>query len=260
MEKSQIKYFVVVASVILFLLVLFLLFVLVWYRKKRNRHIIEKQIMRNTFENNLLKSKLETQEQTFNIISQEIHDNVGQLLSLAKVQLSIAEQNEITDKALLADIKNNIGNALNDLRDIARSLNSDRIQRLTLQQIVEEELQRINLSGVLVCSLQTSGIEKAIPEHKKAFLFRMIQECLQNTLKHADATQINADMHYTPKALEIIVSDNGKGFNLEKEMLKSTGLGLNNIKNRVHLIGGSVHIDSAEGKGTTVVLNIPYER
>ena len=84
--------------------------------------------MQADFNQQLLQSQLEMQEQTFNIISTEIHDNVGQILSLAKVQLNIIDQGEMLDRSLLADAKESVSKAMIDLRDIAKSLNSERIK------------------------------------------------------------------------------------------------------------------------------------
>lgn len=258
METEQMMHFIVIASGILLMLVSTLLLLFGWYRNRRNRHIIEKQIMETTFEHNMLQARLEIQEQTFNAISQEIHDNVGQLLSLAKVQLSIAEQYETFDKSLLADIKVNVSNALNDLRDIARSLNSDRIRQLTLYQIVDEELLRISRWSTIRYDIQTIGAERPIDEQRKSILYRIVQECLQNTLKHANATEISVSLNYHPSTLQVAISDNGRGFDGTHSASQPAGIGLTNIRARTGSLGGSVTIDSAPEKGTSVILIVPY--
>ena len=94
------------------------------------------------------------QEQTFNTISSEIHDNVGQILSLAKVQLNIIDQSETLDKSLLADAKDSLSKAMTDLRDIAKSLNSERIQSSSLPEITEHELTRISRARLMLTSNQ----------------------------------------------------------------------------------------------------------
>ncbi len=120
------------------------------------------------------------QEQTFNTISQEIHDNVGQILSLAKVQLNIIDQSEQLDRTLLADAKDSVSKAMTDLRDIAKSLNSERIQLSGLPEITAQELQRINRAGLILTSIKTEGKEQNMQEQKKLIIFRIIQEALQN--------------------------------------------------------------------------------
>ncbi len=107
----------------------------------------ETQLMRATFDKQLLESKLEIQEQTFDMISQEIHDNVGQILSLAKVQLGIMEQKQTVDGELLGNVKESISLAMTELRDIAKSLSSQRVQQVSLQESISQEIRRINRSG-----------------------------------------------------------------------------------------------------------------
>lgn len=258
MERDQLIYFIIAATVILIALTVFLLFVFIWYRSRRNKHILEKQAMQTAFEQSLLQSRLEMQEQTFNTISQEIHDNVGQLLSLAKVQLSIAEQNETTDKNLLAEIKNNIGNALTDLRDIAKSLNSGRLHHLTLTQAIEQELQRISRTSLFEVFFTTKGGERLIGEQRKTILFRILQELFQNILKHAQASEIVVTVVFEESELSIDISDNGIGFVPDEQNIKPGGLGLQNITARTGLMGGTANISSEPGRGTQITLHIPY--
>lgn len=210
-----------------------------------------------TFQETLLQSQLEIQEQTFNTISREIHDNVGQILSLAKVQLNIVEQSDSIDKNLLTDAKESVSKAMTDLRDIAKSLNSERIQISSLPEITEHELQRINRSGIMLTSFTIEGQEQAIAEQKKLIIFRIIQEAFQNILKHSGAQNIGVIFHYQSDELKIDITDDGKGFN--KDLLtRKDGLGLHNIVNRAKLIGGEAHINSSIDKGTHITIISPY--
>ena len=138
------------------------------------------------YEKQLLKSQLiEIQELTFNQISQEIHDNVGQLLSLARIQINIMNESENFNRNMLNEVKENIGNAMTDLRDIARSLNSERIRNASIIEAVVIEMERISKSGVIRARVLAEGVECGMNEQKKFILFRVIQECVQNILKHA---------------------------------------------------------------------------
>src|SRR4051812_22318803 len=127
MNNDQLLLAIGLVTVLLLLLFGFLIFMLLWQRGKNNRFIMEKEVMASKFNEQLFKSQLEMQEQTFELISMEIHDNVGQTLSLLKVQLNIIEQKEMFDKTLVSDIKGNVGKAMTDLRDIAKSLSTERV-------------------------------------------------------------------------------------------------------------------------------------
>lgn len=247
---------IIVGVTVFVVLVGTIVFTMRYYQKKKFQHIEEKRTMAENYQRQLLQSRLEMQEETFNTISREIHDNVGQLLSLAKVQLNIAQQHDKTDMALLDDIKANIGQAMTDLRDIAKSLSNERLQLTPLSQAVEQELQRIGRNGVLSCTSHIQGHEKPLPEQRKVIVFRIIQESLQNILKHAEADEIRIDFDFGIEELHIAIRDNGIGFDVQK--VGQGGLGLQNITNRASLIGGKAGVGSTVGRGTTITLAIPY--
>jgi signal transduction histidine kinase len=214
--------------------------------------------MRATFDKQLLESKLEIQEQTFGMISQEIHDNVGQILSLAKVQLGIMEQKQSVDGELLGNVKESISLAMTELRDIAKSLSSERLQQLSLQDSIGQEIRRINRSGIIKISSEIQGTEKNIPDQHKLIAFRIVQEGLQNILKHAGASDVKVTIRYLEDRVLITIFDNGVGFDPETELKKKDGLGLQNILRRATLVGGKADIISKPGEGTTLQIQMSY--
>jgi two-component system, NarL family, sensor kinase len=231
---------------------------LFYYNNKKGQMSKEQQLMRATFDKQLLESKLEIQEQTFDMISQEIHDNVGQILSLAKIQLGIMEQKQSVDSELLGNVKESISLAMTELRDIAKSLNSERVQTLSLQESISQEIRRINRSGFIKISSDVQGIEKNIPDQHKLIAFRIVQEGLQNIIKHAGASDVNVSIRYLEDCMFITIFDNGIGFNPETELKKREGLGLQNILRRATLVGGSAEIMSKLGEGTTLQIQMAY--
>ncbi|WP_293787391.1 sensor histidine kinase [uncultured Pedobacter sp.] len=250
--------FVIIPSIIIFFaLSSAIVFFMLYFQKKKFQYAKEKGELEKQYGEQLLQSRLEMQEQTFDTISQEIHDNVGQLLSLAKLQLSLLEKNEVNDKSLITEIKGNVGNALTDLRDIAKSLSTSRIQELSLVQAVEQELQRINRAGDIVCEVKLNGTEHQIAEQRKIIIFRIVQESLQNILKHARATEVKVGFDFAEQ-LNITIADNGVGFSTVEKAKIDTGLGLLNIVKRARLIMGEATIDSVINNGTKITLTIPY--
>lgn len=257
-QHNEVFVAIILITFIFLILSTAIVFLMLYFQKKKFQYAKEKGELEKQYGEQLLQSRLEMQEQTFDTISQEIHDNVGQLLSLAKLQLSIVEQNEVTDKTLITDIKSNVGNALTDLRDIAKSLSTSRIQELTLLQAVEQELQRIARSGVIKCNVEVSGNEQQVAEQKKIIIFRIVQESLQNILKHAEATIINVEFDFLTEQLKITIDDNGIGFSADEKVKVETGLGLQNIVKRSALIMGKATINSTINNGTKITLIIPY--
>lgn len=248
---------VIITVVVLFMALLCVMVLIMFNHQRRKfRYREEKKAMSEAYQKQLLESRLEMQEETFDSISREIHDNVGQLLSLVKVQLNIAEQNGVSNLDLLTDIKTNVGQAMTDLRDIAKSLSSERLQWIPLTQAVSQELQRIGRNGLMQCYLHTEGEERTLPEQNKTIAFRVVQESLQNILKHAQATEIKVLFDFADIGLGIYIHDNGVGFDTEKAA--TGGLGLQNIKTRAALMGGHADIKSNSGEGTTIIVHVPY--
>lgn len=257
-ETEGIRLAIILGTFLVLFFALSIVFLLSMFNKKNQLHFKEKQLIQEQFEKTILQSRIEIQEYTFNSISEEIHDNVGQILSLVKVQLNIVDQTDPVDKTLLFDAKENISKAMTDLRDIAKGLSSERIRVLGLTDSVLQETQRINRSGIMQIRFDVEGQEQGMDGQKQLIIFRIIQECLQNILKHSAAVQASILFTYYLDHLQIRIIDNGKGFNFHQEHLASQGLGLQHIFKRIDLIGGTVDINSVLQQGTTIHLTISY--
>lgn len=258
MLDSDLMLAICFVTVLVVALTCFMLYVLLLQRNKSNRYITERELMKANFNEQLLRSRLEMQEESFNAISMEIHDSVGQTLSLLKVQLNIIEQKEVLDKTLLTEAKANASKAMNDLRDIAKSLSTGHIQSLSLIEMAAQELRRIDTTGIVAGTLLTQGDEKPVQSEKKLILFRMVQESCQNIIKHSGATQIKIAIHFYDDELTIQISDNGKGFDPCILTGAGKGLGLQNIMSRAVVIGGQAEIRSGIDEGTTIGITMPY--
>jgi len=256
--KDQVIFTIVAVIIILLFLGVLFLVMLFYYNNKKGQMSKEQQLMKATFDKQLLESKLEIQEQTFDMISQEIHDNVGQILSLAKVQLGILEQRHPIEGDLVSNVKESISQAMTELRDIAKSLSSERLQLLSLSDSIAQEIRRINRSGFIKITAQVEGVERNIPDQQKLIVFRMVQEGFQNIIKHAEASEVNVSIRYQEEWIHISIFDNGIGFEPEKELNKREGLGLQHILRRAALVGGKANIVSRPGEGTTLEIQIAY--
>lgn len=250
---------ILAGSLVVIILVVFtMLFFIVFLNKKR-KMLLEKQELKVAFEKTILQTKLEIQEQTFTAISQDIHDNVGQILSLVKVQLNILEQQNSQDNAVLTDAKENLSKALTDLRDIAKGLSSERIRMAGLSAAVAQEAERLNRTGLVHVEFNIMGDEKPTGDQQQLIIFRVIQEALQNIIKHAAAEEVRIALNYEADKLLVLIKDDGKGFNLEAVRRDMPGLGLPHMFSRLQLIGGEASVNSQPGRGTQIRLNIPYE-
>ena len=256
---SNIIIIITVLTVISLIMVSALLAFVVVYNKKKRTHFVEKAMLQRSFKEQMLQSQIEIQEITFSNLSSEIHDHVGQLLSLASVQLNIWENDP--KKVSTTDIKENVGIALNELRYLARNINGEHLKKVSLKAFLESQCEKVNKSGILRCAVQVAqGI--VLPQEQKIILFRMVQESIQNSLKHAGATSLYLSAYITvAQNVSIEVRDDGKGF--EAETFNTTaqnGLGLKTMEHRMALLKGVFDLRSAPGDGTTITLTIPYER
>jgi signal transduction histidine kinase len=245
---------------LLFLFILFFISIVIlviqFFRKIYKMRLAQEKLQAE-IANEVNNARNEIQQATLNNISQEIHDNVGQLLSLTKMQLNLIEAQEVKDNNLISEAKDNISKAMTDLRDLAKGMSSDRIQLLGLYDSVTQEAVRINKAGRLQVQVSSKGNNKE-PEHKKQLVvFRVIQECFQNIIKHAQANHVLVSFTYQPDSFDVVIKDDGVGFDYHPGSPSSEGLGLMNIFNRIHLVGGEVTLNSAPGAGTSVHIKVP---
>ncbi|MFT4092341.1 MAG: sensor histidine kinase [Niabella sp.] len=207
--------------------------------------------MRAEFKEQLLQSKIEIQEQAFNEISRELHDNIGQQLSLAKLNLNTLKGvPSHPDNEKIQDTKELITESIEQIRSIARTLLGEKVSSIGITEAIRNEAERINKTGVLSVSFHNNPPAFTPDPQKEIILFRIVQEAINNTLKHAKATNMLITIDYEPNKLKIFMQDNGKGFNLEER--SGTGIGLMNMKSRAQTIGAVLHINSSESTGTVI--------
>lgn len=251
----------VFVTLIILLLLIFTILLLLKYRKKRNYHLLEKQQLQSDFQHELLRSQLEIQEQTLKNISQEIHDNIGQVLTLAKLNLSTVpdfNSKELQEK--ISDSRDLISKAIQDLRDLSKSLNADFVIENGLMKSIQHELNLFKKIGGLQTNFAQEGLTYSLSTHKELILFRIFQEALNNIMKHAKASLVSVVVKFDPNLFRLEMTDNGVGFeihNINNDDHEKPGLGIGNMKNRSHVIGATYSISSDPGKGTSIKITLP---
>jgi signal transduction histidine kinase len=249
---------VVFSSAALFAFIaVFIIYFVVLYRNRQLKNKKEQERLQATFKQELLKTQLEVQEQTLNYISTEIHDNITQVLSFVKLTLgSVVSGFDEEKKGKVIEIRELVAQTITDLRDLSKSLSFEYIASQGLIRTIEKEVERINKSDLIEVLLEQDGNSYPLGEQRELVLFRIFQEALNNTLKHAGAKHLKIMLQYQPDLFNLTLEDDGSGFSAEALENKS-GSGLRNIENRAALIGGTATIDSSPGKGCAikVVLN-----
>lgn len=255
MKKEEIDiYFIIFSGLLLFIILS--VFIIYFFRSNTiniKKSVIEKERLKFEFQQQLLQTQLEIQEQTLKTISEEIHDNVGQVLSLAKLNLNTFENNP---EKKLADTKELISKAINDLRDLSRSMHGDRIAELGLQQSLADELQILQNSGEFETHVNISGQHYKLSPQQEMVIFRIVQEALNNAIKHAKAKNISLHINYQLQLFTLTVEDDGTGFDTIA-MQNKKGIGLKSMQNRAQLIGATCTLQSSDKKGTAITIELP---
>lgn len=249
------------AGALLFLLLALLFVVFMLFSIQRRRKLMaEKKRREAAFHQEILQTQLEIQEQTLKTISEEIHDNIGQVLSLAKLKLNTIDfqkQEMLIEK--IADSKNLVSKAIHDLRDLSRSLNTDNIASIGLIAAIGHELEIIRKSNYATIFDVKGEAVKADPQ-KELIVFRIVQESLNNIIKHAEAKRIKVTAEYSGNRLLLTISDDGKGMEADfpdASKNNNKSLGIRNMRNRAKVIGAFFSIESKPGWGMSVKLEIP---
>jgi signal transduction histidine kinase len=256
-QNQEIAIFYLLICTLIFIILSLIISLLVYkYNQNEISHNLDLKSIKISHENELLQTKLLIQEQTFQNISREIHDNVGQKLSFAKLQLnSIVIPENKHDADLLSDSINIITHSLDDLRDLSKSLNADYIQNNGLILALENQIFQLGKSGKHQMKLKVTGESQFLDADKELILFRIVQEALNNIIKHADAMEISINLHYSKVDLVLKIADNGIGFDMQE---KKDGQGLINIKRRTEHLKGDFNIESIRSQGTVITIKIPY--
>ena len=262
MPATRTEVIIIMSIISLFILVMvtFVVIILFFIQKKQKGFISDLNTVKLNYEKELYKVQLEIQEQTFQEIAMEIHDNVGQLITLAKFGISALDFDK-KDEAI-ADSKNisaMLVKATEDLRYMSRSMNSKFINNRGLTRSIETQVEYLQRSADFITYLHVIGQYVKLNETKEVILFRILQEAINNIIKHAAATEINITLTYSKEILILCIQDNGRGFNFAEMMTGTESVnGLSNMQHRARLIDAEFQIDSKPGNGTTVIVTTSY--
>lgn len=241
--------FLLVSAIIIFLFLL---------QKRHYRHQQEK----NRLQQEMLRAQVEVQQQTLQHVAQEIHDNIGQLLSIIKISLNTIEESPETNPHLAQVVKTNelVSRVINGLRDLSKGLNPDFVQQFGLAGCIQFELERLENTRKYETGFKLTGQQYGLDLSTEFVIYRVVQELLNNIIKHAAAGRIDVAMAYGPEKTTIEVSDNGRGFERNGALsgmdAAGSGSGIANMHKRMQLAGGRLSITSLPGQGTRALIEI----
>lgn len=248
--------FIIISVILILALVVFTTIIIYRYQQKQNAYFKDIEILQESHQNALLQSQLEIQEQTLQNLSREIHDNIGQKLTLAKLHLNTLDYADCHKTILqVNDSVNMMTEAIKDLSDISHSMSNEIILNNGLIKALELEVAQFEKSGIYKINFSVTGNTIFMNANTELVLFRIVQESLNNIVKHAAATVIDILLDYNTILLTMEIKDNGKGFDANMPRL---GTGLQNIKKRAAILKGDLTIHSTN-TGTKIKIEIPLD-
>lgn len=246
-------FIILMSTALLLVFVGFFIAFIQFYRRRQLEFQNEQNQREQAFSEELVRSQLEIREKVMRQISDELHDNIGQSLIVAKMQLSSLNPEKSTIQVVTAH--EIIGRSLKDLRSISKTLNGNYILREGLYKALENEIRVINSSNKLECVIEGNRPNFHFSAKIEVIVFRCIQEVLSNAIKHSNAKQIVLRFGETQKTVILDIRDNGEG--MPKDWKNRRGLGMDNIEKRVAMIGGKFKIESVKGNGTRIKFILP---
>lgn len=244
---------IVIQIVSILIVVLTALTITLWYMDK-NRKLKRGQ--------EILRSQLEIQEQSFENVYKEIHDNIGQVLSLARINLHSVEADlpECANEKVRCT-KELVGQAITDLRSLSKSLDPEFIRKVGFNEAVKRELLIVDKDGVHRTSLSEKGNPFRLDRQKELILFRIFQEHLNNVVTYSKAKNVNVELDYQPQHLSLAVSDDGLGLNSIGRDAEDNRIlaGIRNMRNRATLIGAVFQFTTLIGGGSRIFIDLPLK-
>ena len=236
-----------------------LLLGVVFYRNRQHRQkvALQKAILHQ--QDLATKAVITAEDNERKRMATHLHDGVGQLLTAANMNVSVL--NEYKDdpenfKTIVKKTSNILSDAINDVRTLSHQMMPNMLIKNSLSNALRDLIEKIS-SPKLAVNLQIEGLDNELDQNIQVTLYRIIQECINNTIKHSGADKIDISVVQTDQKITTEIRDNGKGFDPVATLEKKEGLGLQNMTRRIELLKGKTRIESAAGRGTKIAIEIP---
>ncbi|MGH1520652.1 sensor histidine kinase [Chryseobacterium sp. JK1] len=201
----------------------------------------------------LLATQLEIQQATMQQIGRELHDNIGQKLTLVSLYVQqMLYENKVSEASERIDqVSQIINQSLQDLRSLSKTLTDDNINQKEIVTLIQEEVDNTNSLKKCYISFKHNFKQVDLGFVHKNMLLRITQEFIQNSIKHSNCKNIYITLSTSEETLwELTIHDDGSGF--DTSHITSNGIGLTNMKNRAEIIGAQFSLESEKNKGTTL--------
>ncbi|MBD8083440.1 sensor histidine kinase [Chryseobacterium caseinilyticum] len=258
MEKTELLITVILFN---FFFLGFIIAIMVYIRKYKQRkkeYLAEIQIKNEIHQKELLATQLEIQQSTMSQIGRELHDNIGQKLTLVSLYTQqLLHENKVPDvNERIEQVSEIVNQSIDELRSLSKSLTDNKISRIKITDLIRDEVSVANAVKKCKVSFEHNFEDSDLNFEHKSVVLRIIQEFIQNSMKHSECKNVFINLKSDEETeWELSIKDDGKGFDTDE--IKSNGIGLTNMKNRAKIIGADFTLTSEKNIGTSlkIVLN-----
>ncbi len=228
------------------------------FQKRKNKLLLDQIEQQKAYDAEIARTQTEIQEQTLKHVGRELHDNVGQMLIYAQMQLGmLSSKIAESDKKNLEETTKIVSDSLQEVRALSKSLNNEVLLNMGFVESIQNELSRLKRLSFTTADLEIKGDVKELPiRPHELVLFRILQEFFSNSVKYSQAERINVVLDFQAEQLMITATDNGVGFDIASV---KKGSGLINIQSRAALIGADFELKSKLNSGTRLSLVYPIQ-
>lgn len=252
MNLSETDFLLIITTFIVLILIMMMVLVYGVFIKKKSQLILSQQKRNALFEQELAGSQVEIKEQTLNYIGQELHDDLGQKLSVARLMTNkIILAGEQDKEKIAKEVNLLIGECIQDIRNLSKVFISTQVKHFGFVESLEREISRIERLELLEVDYKINNHGLEINPDHALILFRIIQECINNVIKHARSNNLVIYVKDEYNYIEIFINDSGVGFAPEEH---EDGSGLKNIRNRAKIIDAEFNINSTAERGTEITI------
>lgn len=253
MEKSELLLTVILFNIFFLGFIVAIMVYIRKYKQRKKEYLAEIQIKNEIHQRELLATQLEIQESTMKQIGRELHDNIGQKLTLVSLYTQqLLHENKVPDVTdRIEQVSQIINHSIEDLRSLSKTLTNNKINHYGIIHLIEDEVALANTLKKCTVSFSHDFVDEDLSFEHKSVLLRIIQEFIQNSMKHSECKSIKVTLKSGENVVwDLRIKDDGIGFNTDE--IKSNGIGLVNMKNRAQIIGADFALTSEKNVGTSL--------
>lgn len=241
---------------IVVLLVMVIVLFVIFYQKRMLQKEVEIHNMEAGYQKELLKASLQSQEKERRRIARDLHDEVGGMLAATKLSLTMMLRkldSNSPETEFGLETKDMIDEAINYIRRISKDLLPATLEEFGLEDAIKEIVSKANQPEIMEVVFRYKGNKRELDKERALSIYRVVQELLNNAIKHSEASRIDISMYCNTDLLNLIVKDNGVGFsanNIQNKPIVNKGIGMKNIESRLSTINGKIEYISVPDNGT----------